>query len=343
VERADRQTDVEPLDLSLVATQAAADRPFRRLLVRRVPLGLISVLVAGVTVYWATLVLPGDAAVAILGQQATPERLAELRSELGLDAPPLEGFAAWASGYLHGDFGTSLTSQRPVWDVVSSRLLNSVVLMVVAAVLSTLIGLVLGVVAANRRDRGLDTVSSVLALVASALPEFVVAVFILFVFSVGLFHWFPAISSLPVGAYIWDEPEKLVLPVLSLIIVVTPYVFRMVRAATIEALQSDYCEVARLKGTSTTRLLFWHALPNALAPTIQVVALNLLYLTGGLVMVESVFTFPGLGSLLVDAITSRDMPVVQFVVVLLAVFFVVVNISADLLVLFVTPRKRFRR
>lgn len=326
-------------------TEAQGQRPhpILRLLARRIPLGIVSVLVAAVIVYWATLILPGDAATSILGQSATPERLAALREQLGLNLSPMAAFGNWAAGFLSGDFGDSLTQDQPVWEVVEPRLLNSAVLVLAVAVLSTVIGVVVGLLAARRPDRVLDSTISVGALVASAMPEFVVGVLVVLTFSVGLFHWFPAISTLPPGTYIWEEPAKLVLPMLTLLIVVTPYVFRMVRASTIEALGGDYAEVAILKGTGSSRLLFRHALPNALAPTIQVVGLNLLYLAGGIVMVETVFNYPGIGLTLVGAISTRDAPLIQFLVVLLAVFYVTVNIGADVAVLLVTPRKRFPR
>ena len=331
------------LDVELPHTRTKRQHPVLSLLARRVPLGLMSIAIAAVIVYWATLVLPGDAATAILGQSATPERIAALREQLGLNQSPAAAFFGWAGGFLHGDFGASLTQSQPVWNVVETRLVNSAVLVLVVAVLSTATGVVMGLWAARKPDRIIDSVVSIGALVASALPEFVVGVFVVLTFSVGLFHWFPAISSLPPGSYIWQEPVKLVLPTLTLLIVVTPYVFRMVRAATIEALSGDYAEVAVLKGTAPTRLLFRHALPNALAPTIQVVGLNLLYLAGGIVMVETVFNYPGIGLTLVGAINTRDAPLIQFLVVLLAVFYVVVNISADIAVLLATPRKRFPR
>lgn len=317
--------------------------PIRRLLARRIPLGLLSIAVAAIIVYWATLVLPGDAATAILGQAATPERLEQLREQLGLNQNPLAGFWAWASAFATGDFGMSLAQNTSVWDVVAPRLMNSAMLVAIVAIISSLIGIVIGLLAARRPDRFLDTTMSVGALVASALPEFVVAVLVVVVFSVGIFHWFPAISSLPPDTYIWQEPSKLVLPVLTLVIVVTPYVFRMVRASTIEALSSEYAEVATLKGASSTRLLFRHALPNVLAPTIQVIGLNLLYLAGGIVMVEAVFVFPGVGLTLVGAISSRDVPVIQFLVVLLATVYVIINLLADIFVLLATPRRRFPR
>ena len=206
-----------------------------------------------------------------------------------------------------------------------------------------MIGVVLGAIAAARRDKVLDHTVSVFSLVASALPEFTVGVFVVLVVAIKLPTGLPALSILPPGVHVWSQPEKLVLPLITLVIVTTPYVFRMTRAAMIEALLSDYAEVARLKGVSNTRLLFRHALPNSLAPIIQVVGLNLLYLAGGIVLVEVVFQFPGIGLLLVDAVTSRNVPVLQFLVILLALFYVGMNILTDLAVLLVTPRKRHPR
>lgn len=320
-----------------------ASHPILHLLGRRIPLGLLSIVTASIIVYWATLVLPGDAASAVLGNSATPERLAQLREQLGLNEHPVVAFGTWASHFMQGDFGVSLAQKLPVWDVVAPRLVNSAVLVAIAAVASTLLGVLLGLVSARRPDGFLDSTLSIGALVASALPEFVVGVLLVLTFSVGLFHWFPAISTLSPGQYIWDDPAKLALPALTLLIVVTPYIFRMVRAATIEALRSNYVEVAILKGTSRRRLLFRHALPNAAASTIQVAGLNLLYLAGGIVMVETVFTYPGVGLTLVGAINSRDIPLLQFLVALLAGFYIIVNICADVAVLLVTPRKRFPR
>ena len=317
--------------------------PIRSMLARRIPLGFLSVFIASVIVYFSTVVLPGDAATAILGQSATPERLALLREQLGLNQSAVAGFWAWLRGLLHGDSGTSLSQGASVWSVVEPRLLNSIVLVVVTALISTALGFVLGAFAAYRRDGIFDTGSSVIALVANALPEFVVGVFVVMLLSVNVFHWFPAISILPPGDQIWNQPDKLVLPVITLVIVVTPYVFRMVRASMLEALSSDYAEVAELKGVSPIRLLFVHAFPNSLAPTIQVVGLNLLYLAGGIVLVETVFQFPGIGLTLVGAINDRDIPMIQFIVVLLAVFYVVLNIATDVAVLLVTPRRRLPR
>jgi peptide/nickel transport system permease protein len=305
--------------------------------------GVVSVWVISIVVYAATLVLPGDAATAILGQQATPERLVELRHQLHLDQSAIGGYLSWANAALHGDFGTSLTQGAPVWDLMVPRLANSIVLIVATAIISTVLGVLLGMWAAARRDSWVDHSLSVTALVASSLPEFVVAVFVVMVFAVTMFAWFPAVSILPEGEHIWNEPSKLVLPVVALVIVVTPYVFRMFRASLIEAMSSDYVEVATLKGASTSRLLFGHALPNSLAATIQVIGLNLLYLAGGIALVETVFQYPGIGLSLVASITDRDVPVIQFLVVLLAIAYVFLNVATDVAVLLVTPRRRLPR
>jgi peptide/nickel transport system permease protein len=323
--------------------KARTNHPIRSLLVQRLLTGVVSVVVISIVVYAATLVLPGDAATAILGQQATPQRLVELRHQLHLDQSPIGGYLSWAKAALHGDFGTSLTQGAPVWDLMAPRLANSIVLIVATAIISTILGVLLGMWAAARRDSWVDHSLSVTALVASSLPEFVVAVFVVMIFAVTVFAWFPAVSILPEGEQIWDEPNKLVLPVVALVIVVTPYVFRMFRASLIEAMSSDYVEVATLKGASTSRLLFGHALPNSLAATIQVVGLNLLYLAGGIALVETVFQYPGIGLSLVASITDRDVPVIQFLVVLLAIAYVFLNVATDVAVLLVTPRRRLPR
>lgn len=320
-----------------------AAHPVRALLAWRIPLGVLSVVFVAVLAYVATQILPGDAATSILGQSATPQRIALVRHQLGLDRSFLSGLWSWISGLLHGNFGTSLVQNQRVSAVIGPRIANSVVLVVVVAVVSTVVGVVFGVLAAYYKDKLFDDVTSTLALTASALPEFVVGVLVILVFSVGVFSWFPAVSILPPSERIWDELSKLWLPVLTLLIVVTPYMFRMVRAATIEALQSDYAEVAELKGVSARRLLFGHALPNALAPAVQVFGLNLLYLAGGIVLVETVFQYPGIGLALVSAIQSRDVPVIQFLVVVLAIFYVALNIITDVAVLLVTPRRRAPR
>lgn len=317
--------------------------PIRAMVVRRGLLGVMTIVIIAIIVYAATLVLPGDAATAILGQQATPARIHLLRQQLGLDAPVLTRFWHWATHAIRGDFGNSLSLGAPVTSLVGIRLVNSAILVAAVAVISTIFGVVAGTFAALRRDGLFDTVGSVLALIASALPEFVVAIFVIMLFAVNVFQLFPGISILPPNVSILTAVNKLVLPVLTLVIVVTPYVFRMSRGVMIEVLDSDYVEFAQVKGVPLRRILFRHALPNALAPVIQVVGLNLLYLAGGIVLVETVFDYPGIGQMLVQSIDNRDVPMIQFIVLVLAVFYVILNIVTDVGVLLVTPRKRFPR
>jgi peptide/nickel transport system permease protein len=335
-------------------SQALATRPILSMFLSRLALGAVTIILIAIIVYVATTVLPGDAATAILGHSATPERVAKLRAELGLDKPLLTRFWHWATNALSLNFGNSLGEAAPatsvgtvasnsVTSLASERIENSAVLVLISGAISTVLGLLMGVYAAYRRDGFFDTVGSVFSLVASALPEFVVAIFCVLLFSTSVFHWFPAISVLEPGVSILSEPEKLVLPVLALVIVVTPYMFRMTRGAMIEALESDYVEFARLKGVSTARIALRHALPNALAPIIQVVGLNLLFLAGGIVLVETIFAYPGIGLMLVNAINGRNVTEIQYIVILLAVFYVLLNIVSDVCVLIVTPRRRYPR
>jgi peptide/nickel transport system permease protein len=328
--------------------------PVTSMIVRRALLGVVTIVMIAIIVYAATLVIPGNAATAILGRDAQPAKVASLEAELGLDEPVLTRFFNWAEKAIQLDFGNSLgegqaitqheaSAENSVTSLASDRLANSAVLVAVAAVISTILGLLTGVYAAYRRDGFFDTVGSVVALIASALPEFVVAIFCVLLFATGVFTWFPAISVLQPGQSILSEPDKLVLPVLALVIVVTPYMFRMTRGAMIEALDSEYVEFARMKGVSTARIAFRHALPNALPPIIQVVGLNLLFLAGGIVLVEAIFNFPGIGSMLVAAINGRDVNEIQYIVILLAVFYVLLNIITDVCVLLVTPRRRYPR
>jgi peptide/nickel transport system permease protein len=183
----------------------------------------------------------------------------------------------------------------------------------------------------------------VIVLAVTSLPEFVVAIGLIILLSTVVWHILPAVSLLAPGTYAWNAPELLVLPVLTLVIVIVPYILRMMRAAMVEALESDYVEMARLKGVPEWRIVVMHALPNAIAPTIQVIGLNFLYLAGGIVIVESVFNFPGIGQGLVDAVSTRDIPVIQFIVLVLAAFYVIVNIVTDVIALMATPRRRIAR
>jgi peptide/nickel transport system permease protein len=334
-----------------VAVAAAAGRPaaapgahpIARLVRRRVAAGVVTLFLVSVVVFVATEVLPGNAASAILGRNATPARLQALEAALHLNRSLVDQYWVWLSGLFTGNLGHSLVNQVPVWGYVAPRLINSAVLVVVSGVAGALLGVLLGAIAALRKDGWFDHVSSVMVLAVTSLPEFVVAIGLIILFSTVVWHVLPGVSLLAPGTYAWSQPQLLVLPVATLVLVIVPYILRMMRAAMVEALESDYVEMARLKGVPEWRVVLVHALPNAIAPTIQVIGLNFLYLAGGIVVVEYVFNYPGIGQGLVNAVSDRDIPVIQFIVVVLAAFYVVMNIVTDVIALMATPRRRIAR
>jgi peptide/nickel transport system permease protein len=317
--------------------------PIRDMVIKRSLIGIITLVLVSILVFAATQVLPGNAASAVLLNTATPARLHALEVQLGLNRPAAAQYWTWLTGVLHGNFGTSLANGQPVGTLVGGRIVNSLVLVVLAGVIGTLIGVGLGVLAAARRDSVLDHVLSVIALAVTALPEFVVAVVLVIFFAAVVIHWFPAVSVFVPGTAPWSNPKELVLPVATLVIVIVPYVFRMMRASMIDALESDYVQMAQLKGVPKWRMLLFHALPNAIAPTIQVIGLSFLYLAGGVVVVEYIFNYPGLGQALVNAVSDRDIPVIQAIVLVLAAFYIFVNIMTDVIALAVSPRRRLPR
>ena len=320
--------------------------PIARLIWTRIALGLVTLFIVSVLIFAATQLLPGNAATAVLGHNASASAVRTLQLRLGLNKPPATQYWDWLSGVLRGRLGTSLANGQSVWSLVGPRLLNSFVLVLVAGVVGAVIGVGLGMFAAVRRDKPADHALSVGALAVTSLPEFVVAIFLVIIFSTVLLHILPGVSPLEstTGALKpWQDPRELVLPVAALVIVIVPYIFRMMRAATIEALESDYVEMARLNGLSPARVLLRHALPNAVAPTIQVIGLNFLYLAGGIVLVEFVFDYPGIGQGLVNAVADRDIPQIQFIVLVLTAFYVVMNIITDVVALLATPRRRVAR
>jgi peptide/nickel transport system permease protein len=308
--------------------------------VRRLLLGLLTLWITSVIIFAATQALPGDAARSILGRSATPESLAELRRQLGLDKSVLTQYWEWISGIFTGDLGTSLANSLPVTDILGERLLYSVFLMVIAALISVPLGIFLGAVSARRRDGTFDQVTSVVTLGLAALPEFVVGITLAVIFSTTLLHVLPSVIVTEPGVAPWHYPKELVLPAATLIIAVVPYTARIMRASTVEILESDFVEMARLKGLPERRVLWRHAVPNALAPTFQITALNLAYLAGGIVVVEAVFNYPGIGLLLVDSVRARDMPTVQAIALLIAALYVALNLLADVATILVSPRLR---
>jgi peptide/nickel transport system permease protein len=301
---------------------------------------VVTLWVVSVVIFAATQVLPGNAAIAILGHSATPSAVHALERQLHLNRSVFIQYASWISGIVGGHPGTSLVNGLPVWNIVGPAAANSATLVGLSGVIGSVVGVTLGAVVALRKDSLLDHTSSVLALAVTALPEFVVAIAMIIMFATVVWDVLPAVSMVPPGTQAWAEPRELILPVATLVVVIVPYIFRMTRAATVEALASDYAEMARLKGLPTWRVLAVHALPNAIAPVVQVIGLSFLYLAGGIVVVEFVFAFPGIGSSLVSAVNNRDVPTIQMIVLVLAGFYVFVNIVTDVVALLATPRRR---
>jgi peptide/nickel transport system permease protein len=309
-------------------------------LLRRIGLGILTLWLVSLVVFAAVIALPGDAATAILGKEATPDRVAALREQLHLNQSIVSQYTHWLGGILTFNLGNSAATQQPVSQLLSDRVGNSAFLVFIASVIAIPLSIVLGVWMAMRRDRAVDHVSSTITLVLAALPEFVIGIGLILIFATGLFHLFPAVSLLAPGQKAWSAPNTVVLPAATLVLAVTPYISRIMRGSMIEVLESEYVTMARLKGLPERQVIWRHAVPNAIVPAIQVAALQLAWMAGGVVVVEFVFQYPGIGAALVDAVGNRDMPVVQTVTMLAAGIYVALNLAADLATILVTPRLR---
>jgi peptide/nickel transport system permease protein len=308
---------------------------------RRLLLGLLTLLVISILIFGATELLPGDLAQAILGQSATPDTVAAFRKELGLDLPAHIRYFHWLTGALQGDFGTSLANKRPIAELIASRLGNTLFLALYAAAIAVPLSLILGVLAALFRNSVFDRTVNAMALTSISFPEFFVAYILIFWLSQS--GYFPSMAQVDANTGFGEMLYRTFLPALTLTLVVTAHMMRMTRAAIINLLASPYIEMARLKGMAPMRVILRHALPNALAPIINVVALNLAYLITGVVVVEVVFVYPGLGQLMVDSVAKRDFPVVQAVALIFASAYVLLNLTADVLSTLSNPRLVHRR
>ena len=306
---------------------------------RRLGLGVVTLFGVSVLVFAATAALPSDPARAILGL-APPERIEALRLELGLNKPLTTQYLDYVKGYLTGDLGRSLVSREPVSGYLSDRLVMSAALVVLSAGIAIPLSIILGVAAAVRRDGILDRIALMGALVINALPQFVIGLLLVIVFVTTVFPVLPAVSLIPANAGVFSQPEILVLPVLTMVLATVPYLYRLVRASMIDTLESDYVQMARLKGAPYRALVYRHAMRNSLTPAIQASATCLAFLVGGTVPVEFLFNYPGLGSALTTAVANRDLPVIQVICVLFAACYVGFNIIADVLTICVTPRLR---
>lgn len=307
----------------------------RRLLALVAILFLVSALVFAIT-----QVLPGNAAVMILGQNATEAELAALEQQLGLDQPAWVQYGRWIGGVLSGDAGTSMTTNRPVMDAVLPALGRSLLLAGIALVVMASGAILLGVVAAVRRGRFADIAISALTYPGVCVPEFVVGTLLVVLLARPELGWFPAGGYVPPGEDFSGFLRSIALPVLTLTIILTSRVSRQVRSEMIDVLKSDYVRTATLKGLPRRAVLYRHALPNAMLPTLTILALDIGYLIGGIVVVEEVFAYPGLGRLLIFAMQSRDLPVIQAGVLVMATVYVLANFSADLMHSAVDPKVR---
>ena len=309
------------------------------IVLKRLGLGLVTLLVISVLIFGAVELLPGDVAQAVLGQGATAENVAAMREQMGLDrAAPIRYFE-WLSGAVVGDFGVSLISQTPVTESIGPRFANTLFLAAYAAAIAVPIAIILGIVVALLRNSIFDRVSNVATLTSISSPEFFLGYILILYLSVKA-EIFPAIAKLDVNMSFLDLLERTFLPALTMVLVVVAHMMRMTRAAIINLLSSPYIEMARLKGTPAWKVIVKHALPNAWAPIINVVALNLAYLITGVVLVEVVFVYPGIGQLLVDSVTKRDFPIVQACCLIFAATFILLNLAADIGAILTNPRLR---
>ncbi len=333
-------------------TAAAESRPVHRavspvlaFILRRLVGAAAALLAASVLIFTAVEVLPGNAASAVLGRNASPAAVRILSRQMGLDRPASTRYAHWLKGFVHGDLGDSAvaiaqgTNHAPIWHLISGPLKNSAILAAIAALLMIPLSVGLGALAAVRAGRPTDHLISLGSLAAVSMPEFVVGSLLVAVFFVGL-HLLPPVAIVPPGGDPLSHPKQLVLPVVTLLFASMAAGIRMVRAGTFEVLQTEYVQTARLNGLPERRVIMRYALRNALAPSVQVLAQNLQYLVGGVIVVEAVFAYPGIGSQLVNAVQNRDVTVVQSVAMLIAVVYVLINLVANLIVMLLVPKLR---
>ena len=309
------------------------------LVLKRLFLGLLTVIVISVLIFVGVEALPGDLAEAILGQEATPETVAAFRKELKLDLPPHVRYFSWLGSFLKGDLGNSLANGRPIAELIGWRFANTLFLASMAAIIAVPIAVILGILAALYRNSLFDKTISMATLSTISFPEFFVAYILIALFSVQIVL-FPSISNINNQMPFWEKLYAIILPCLTLTLVVVAHMMRQTRAAIINILASPFIEMARLKGLKRVRVIVLHAFPNALSPVINVIALNLAYLVVGVVIVEVVFVYPGLGQLLVDSVSKRDIPVVQASGLIFAATYVSLNLLADVLSIISNPRLR---
>jgi len=312
------------------------------LIAKRLLLGVVILFVVSVLIFLGTEILPGDVAQAILGQGATPELVANVRARLGLDDPVIVRYVRWLSSILSGNLGTSMVSGADIAGLLSERVFNTALLAGVTALVAVPLSISLGLICALRPNSLVDRAISTFSLSLISLPDFLVAILLVTLFSVKL-GWLPAIANLRPDQDFLTVARQMVLPVTVLVFTVLAHMVRMTRSAVINVLSSPATEMAILKGVPRTRLLLIHALPNALAPIANVVVLNLAYLISGIVVVETLFNFSGLGRLMVESVSTRDIPLVQICALLFCAVYVILNLIADVVAVVCNPRLRYPR
>ena len=310
-----------------------------QIVAKRLGLGIITLIVISALIFVGVEALPGDLAEAVLGQEALPETVAAFRKELKLDLPPHVRYFSWLGDFVRGEFGNSLANGRPIKEIIGWRFQNTIFLAASAAAIAVPLAIILGMLAALYRNSWFDRSISVTTLTFISIPEFFFAYILIALFAVQL-NIFPSISNINDQMSLGRKLYAIMLPCLTLTLVVLAHMMRMTRAAIINVLTSPFIEMARLKGLSRVRIIVHHATPNALAPIINVVVLNLAYLVVGVVIVEVVFVYPGLGQLLVDSVAKRDIPVVQASGLIFACTYVTMNLLADVLSILSNPKLR---
>ena len=313
--------------------------PILKLLVQRIALGLLLLWAASVLIFVGTELLPGDVAQSILGQGATEQALANLRAELGLNDPPLTRYIAWLAGAVQGDFGISLTNRINIADALSERLANTLFLAFWAAVIAVPLAILLGLIAVRYQGRWPDRLISTVTLASVSVPEFLLGYIAIFFLAVQV-RAFPSLAMIHDAMTLGAKLNAIALPVLVLVLVVLGHMMRMTRAAILNVMQSAYVETAELKGLRPFTIIARHAFPNAIAPVVNVVMLNLAYLVVGVVVVEVVFVYPGMGQYLVDHVAKRDVPVVQACGLIFAAVYIGLNLLADVISILANPRLR---
>ena len=313
--------------------------PILKLVAQRLSLGILLLFAASALLFGLTEILPGDAAQAQLGQSATPENLANLREEMGLNRPALTRYAEWIGGILTGDMGNALSNKLPIGEQIGKRLGATMFLAFWAALISVPVAILLGLVAVRYLNRWPDKLISGSTLAAISLPEFMIAYILIFVFAVKL-GWAPSFANVPPDMPLIEKLHSISLPIAVLTMVVLAHMMRMTRAAILNVMQSAYIETAELKGLSSFEVIRRHAFPNAVAPIVNVVMINLAYLVVGVVVVEAVFAYPGMGQYLVDAVVKRDVPVVLTSGIIFSAVYIILNMIADIVSILSNPRLR---